>query len=214
MAKLTGPLFSLGASGTVGKAIVFGSWKGIAYARKYVVPENPDTADQQEVRGVFTTLANLWKLMPQLARNPFQAAVRGRALTDRNRHVQASAAALNGESDLNNLVMSVASGSATLPTGMSAAGAAGQIDITGTPADPPVGYTLEAIVAVAVEDGDPSPGYSATTYAEEVTSAPWAVSISGLAAGDYQVGIFAEYSRDSDSETFYSEAIRSQETVT
>lgn len=39
--------------GQIGKVYVGGSWKGIPYIRKYVVPANPKTADQVEQRGKF-----------------------------------------------------------------------------------------------------------------------------------------------------------------
>ena len=61
MAKLTGPLFSLGASGTIAKTITFGKWKGIPTARQRVVPSNPDTTDQQTQRGFFATCVSFWR---------------------------------------------------------------------------------------------------------------------------------------------------------
>lgn len=54
MAKLKAPLLSLGASGALGKAIVFFPWKGIDAAREYVVPTNPKTAAQDTQRGYVT----------------------------------------------------------------------------------------------------------------------------------------------------------------
>ncbi len=50
MAKLHGPMFSLDARGQVGKAIVNSIWKGINYARKYVIPFNPKTAWPATIR--------------------------------------------------------------------------------------------------------------------------------------------------------------------
>jgi hypothetical protein len=50
MAKLTGPLFSLDASGKYGGAIVFSKWKGRNYARQLVTPANPQSADQETAR--------------------------------------------------------------------------------------------------------------------------------------------------------------------
>ncbi|MBA7685213.1 hypothetical protein ES703_93631 [subsurface metagenome] len=47
MAKLKAPLLSLGASGAIGKAIVYFPWKGLDCAREYVVPTNPDTDAQK-----------------------------------------------------------------------------------------------------------------------------------------------------------------------
>jgi len=51
MAKLKAPLMSLGASGALGKALVFFPWKGLDVVREYVVPANPRTAGQTTQRG-------------------------------------------------------------------------------------------------------------------------------------------------------------------
>jgi len=54
MAKLRGPLFSLGASQQLGKALVFFPWKGLNVVREYVVPSNPKTTGQTTQRGYLT----------------------------------------------------------------------------------------------------------------------------------------------------------------
>ena len=54
MSKLKAPLLSLGASGAIGKSIVFFGWKGLDVAREYVVPANPRSAGQQTQRGYVT----------------------------------------------------------------------------------------------------------------------------------------------------------------
>lgn len=51
MAKLKAPLMSLGASGAIGKTLVFFPWKGLDVVREYVVPSNPKTALQTTQRG-------------------------------------------------------------------------------------------------------------------------------------------------------------------
>ena len=50
MAKATGPLFSLEASGTVGKTITYSRWKGRPYVRVRVIPLNPYQVDQVAAR--------------------------------------------------------------------------------------------------------------------------------------------------------------------
>lgn len=54
MAKVRTPLLSFGASGKIGNTVVFFPWKGIDVAREFVVPSNPNTADQQTQRTLFT----------------------------------------------------------------------------------------------------------------------------------------------------------------
>jgi len=55
VAKLKAPLMSLGASGQLGKTLVFFGWKGLDVVREYVVPANPQTALQVIQRSYFTT---------------------------------------------------------------------------------------------------------------------------------------------------------------
>ncbi len=54
MAKLKGPLMSLGASGQLAKTLVFFGWKGLDVVREYVVPSNPKTAPQTTQRSYIT----------------------------------------------------------------------------------------------------------------------------------------------------------------
>ena len=58
MAKLKAPLMSLGASGALGKALVFFSWKGLNVVREYVIPANPKTALQTTQRGYLTEIVD------------------------------------------------------------------------------------------------------------------------------------------------------------
>lgn len=60
MVKLNGPMFSLGASGTLAKAVTFASWKGRAYARGTVIPANPKAEKQISVRAMMKFLSQQW----------------------------------------------------------------------------------------------------------------------------------------------------------
>ena len=60
MVKLTGPMFSVTASGKFAKCIVFSIWKGIAYARMLVTPANPQTDSQMSFRNMMTFLSQVW----------------------------------------------------------------------------------------------------------------------------------------------------------
>lgn len=51
MAKLKGPLFSLGASGQIAKALVYFPWKGLNVVREHVIPSNPRSTNQTTQRG-------------------------------------------------------------------------------------------------------------------------------------------------------------------
>jgi hypothetical protein len=50
MAKVEGPLFSLGARGKIADAMVFFPWKGRHVVRKWVIPANPQSSAQGDIR--------------------------------------------------------------------------------------------------------------------------------------------------------------------
>lgn len=50
MAKVTGPLYSMTASGKIADAMVFFSWKGIATVRQWLKPANPKSEGQGDIR--------------------------------------------------------------------------------------------------------------------------------------------------------------------
>ena len=53
MAKVTGPLYSMSASGKLGDAIVFFGWKGINVVREWLIPTNKQSAAQGNQRTMF-----------------------------------------------------------------------------------------------------------------------------------------------------------------
>ena len=214
MARLTAPLLSLDASGSIAKSLVFARWKGISYARVHVIPANPNTTKQQEVRGIFSTLAEMWKRMPLLAREPWIADVAGLPLTPRNRHVQLNVAALIDQTDLNLLVMSAAQGMALPPENATFTPGVGLITVAADTPTPPVDYTLTSMVAAICKDGDPSPVFVTTTVAEEDVETPYSVEFTGLDTVAYQCGIWCKWTRGSDSKLMYSTAVRGQATPT
>jgi len=61
MAKVTGPLMSLDASGTVADTITFSKWKGANYVRLTVIPNNPQTASQVSQRDTLTAGVSTWR---------------------------------------------------------------------------------------------------------------------------------------------------------
>lgn len=61
MAKVTGPLFSLDASGKFADSLVFSKWKGINTVRQYAQPTNANSAKQKAVRESFTAASTLYQ---------------------------------------------------------------------------------------------------------------------------------------------------------
>lgn len=61
--KVTGPMFSLEASGTVGGVITASKWKGRAYFRTRVTPANPRSAQQTAQRAMWKFITQIWSHM-------------------------------------------------------------------------------------------------------------------------------------------------------
>ena len=72
--KLTGPMFSLDARGTIGSAITFSFWKGINYARARVIPNNPKSAEQMAVRDIVSDASIAWKTEDTVGANEIDQA--------------------------------------------------------------------------------------------------------------------------------------------
>ena len=56
MAKVTGPLFSVSATGKIADSIVFFPWKGRHVVRQWLKPANPQSADQGDMRQIVGAL--------------------------------------------------------------------------------------------------------------------------------------------------------------
>jgi len=53
-------LFSISASGSVGKALTYAVWRGVEYCRQWFTAHNPKDPLQVKVRGIFTMGVNAW----------------------------------------------------------------------------------------------------------------------------------------------------------
>ncbi len=60
MVRVAAPVMSLEASGSLGGAIVFSTWKGRPYVRSLVTPHNPKSGKQTSMRAMIKFLAQRW----------------------------------------------------------------------------------------------------------------------------------------------------------
>lgn len=86
MVKVTN-IFGDEYSGQAGKAGVFAKWKGRQYRRKYVVPSNPNTAQQQVIRTSFTNAVDLWHTFLSYMRQAYGYMATGLTMSGFNLHV-------------------------------------------------------------------------------------------------------------------------------
>jgi len=207
MAKPTAPLLSFGASGQIGETIVYSKWKGRAYARRYVVPSNPQTTEQTITRDVFSWLSGVYKTAPALFTAAWEAYASGQVMTSRNALVKFNLPVLRGEVDLANFVFSPGALGGLPPSGIVVTPGADllTVDIT-APAVLPTGWTIQAAVACAIADQNPESGLLYTVTAGEDLTSTYQVILSGLDEVLYRVGGFLRWVRP-DGKIAYSPAV-------
>ncbi len=154
MATPTAPLFSLRASDTIGKTLTAASWRGVQYTRERVIPENPRTAQQRDLRTTFTAMNKLWLSQGTLPRAPWVANARGRRYTERNHYLATQVPLLHNSNTYLPYVFSPGNGGPS-PTLVEHLHSNSGITSICTPPDPPIGWTLAAAIFCDCKDQNP-----------------------------------------------------------
>jgi len=204
MAKLTGPLFSFTALGTLADAVTYSRWKGVDYARQRVIPANPNTLEQQATRTVFSMLSGLWKIMSSTGTAPWDANATGRPYTGRNRFMGDNLEVLRGEADMNAFLGSpgALAGPATPP--VSAAYAAPNLTLTMAAPTLPAGWSITKAAGICFPDQDPAAAFVGPLFEATDDTSTYALVFDLTAGpnGDYQACGWFQFERD-DGRTAY-----------
>lgn len=190
MAKVTGPLLSFGANGQIGNSMVMSSWRGVKYARRYVIPANPRTTAQQANRTRFALLREMYKLAPAAVRAPWEAFCTGRPFLPFNKFVGENnrlLAASPVATDLERMLMSPGALGGLPPVSVSAAtgGSSGEVDVTVTvPTQLPTDWTVTEIAAAAVIDQDPVGIFSGPFVAGTEANPATPITLAGMGAAE------------------------------
>lgn len=183
MAKPTAPLLSFDAGGQVAKTIVYSRWRGIPVTRKYVIPGNPRTTKQTEVRDIFRTLNNFWLHMPAVGLAPWNAYAVGKPLLGRNAFVGQNVRVLNDDPPLNTMAAFIGSPGARgglPPENVILAPAADAIAATITPPTPPDGWSVNSAAGIAFPDQAPAGEFVGPIVGQSDAVAPYSLAFTGL----------------------------------
>jgi hypothetical protein len=213
MAKLTGALLSFGSTGQIGKTMVVASWRGVPYARQYVVPANPQTTGQTTTRNTFRTLEEMWKLAPTLLKAPWDLQAKGQKYVGRNAWVGENMKAIRGETDLLLLVGSPGAKGGLPPSSISLTAGSGEIQVDFTNPDGPEGWTLDSAIAAAVPDQDPAASFTGTWTAGEDDTTQNQVILTGLSTDLHVVVAWLKWTK-ADGSTAYSPSLLDSATPT
>lgn len=187
MAKLTAPLLSMGARGQIGKSMVTSNWRGIDYARQYVIPANPRTTAQQANRSRFALLREMYKLAPTAVIAPWTAFATGRPFLPVNKFVGENNRLLNGESDFANAIMSPGARGGIPPASVVVADSvtANSVQVTIVPPTQlPDGWTVVECGAAAHLEQDPTGLFHGPFVAGTDASSPYVITLGGFAPAD------------------------------
>jgi len=197
MAKTTAPALSFGASGQIAKTLVYGSWKGRAYARRHVVPSNPQSAEQTITRNAFSFLQSVYKFAPTLMTDPWDAYARGQVMTARNAFTKFNLPDLRGEADLTNIVLSGGAYGGPPPASVVVTPGNDQLSMAiAAPAVLPQGWTIYSAIAAVIPDQDPDSGTLFTVTAGEDLTSAYVVLLTGLLNAQlYQVRCWLKWNR-------------------
>ncbi|WP_322799220.1 hypothetical protein [Thermoflexus sp.] len=209
MAKSNAPLFGIDASGAIGDTLVYSKWKGIKYARRYVVPSNPRTEAQLAVRSVFRFLNQVWANAPALLKEPWEAYATGRNLTDRNAFIGFNVASLRELTNLNGFVASPGVLGGYPLMGISATGGSRSLTASVTVPQLPSGWSVAGVTFVILRQQDPHSDFLGLIRAQQDTSSPYQVVFDNLQSGQYVVTAFAVYQRPDGKRAFSPSLITS-----
>lgn len=199
MAVVTAPLLSFGASGQIAKSMVNAKWRGVNYARRYVVPANPNTAAQQETRSVFAFLSEVWKNGSSDMQAPWTAAATGQKYYNRNVFMGKNTAILRPGDDMTGFLGSPGAGGGLAPASVTAEAGDDSLTVTVTPPPLPNGWTVSKVVALALPNTDPHTATVFTSASGNASASPWEVTLTGLTAAAHIVSGWVVYSKPDGS---------------
>jgi hypothetical protein len=186
MAKVTGGMMSLEASGKFAGTMVFSRWKGRPYARLLVTPSNPNTPAQIGVRANMKWLGREWAQLTA----PQQATWEARATQNNYSPFNAFVSVNQGDfaQGFGNQREDPAEASSppTAPTGLADSVTGNQVVLTWT--DPATGDTFGLIIWLSQTTSfTPAPGNARIIVDEGEETA----TISGLETGTWYYRIAA-----------------------
>lgn len=195
MAKVTAPLLSFGASGTIAKVQTYSTWRGIPYVRRHVIPANPKTTGQELTRDIFANYNMRWKQGGVLMRAAWNRFAVGQQFVGRNAYMGQNLKATRGEVD-----MALYIGSPGAKGGLPCSGltlttvASNGIEAVVTTPAPPDGWTLTSLICTALLDQTPEAAVGDVIQEGEDLSAA-EVDFTGLDTATYFVQAWLKWAK-------------------
>ena len=196
MSKITAPLLSFDARGQIGKSMVFSNWRGVPYARRYVVPGNPQSTPQMLTRDIFSALDMRWKQAGPLMRAVWDRFAVSQKFVGRNAYIGKNVSATRGDVDMANYIGSPgAKGGLPPSTLVLTTVAGGGIEAAVTAPAAPSGWTLISAIATFLKDQAPEAVVTDIIVEGEQAAPVSTVDVTGLDTVDYVVQMWLKWDK-------------------
>lgn len=187
--------------GKVGQT-VGAKWKGIATLRTYAVPSNPDTANQQRVRGGFKGVSSFVARFSDQLR--YLSALQTRNMSVRNAIIKLNKDMVDAGS-LTKADLLISKGGLQKPAGFTATASATAVTVTWT-APTATNFTADAIAVIVVVEETNDIAVVATEKVSELTKAVNVALPSGTTADVYMYFVDYRGTNKVGSDSVYASA--------
>ncbi len=207
MAKVTGPLLSLGATGTIAKIQTYAKWRGVPYVRRHVVPANPKSTAQVLTRDIFTALGVRWKQGGPLMRAPWDRFAVGQQFLGVNQYLGKNINLTRGDADMAAYIGSPGAKGGLPATSLVLTTVASLgIEAVIVGPTPPTGWTLTSAIATCLIDQAPEAVAGDIVQEVEDATDPYSCDFTGLTAVDYFVQAWLKWAK-ADGSVAYGASI-------
>jgi hypothetical protein len=217
MAKTTAPALSFGASGAIADTMVYGSWRGVPYVRRHVIPANPRSQAQTLTRDIFRTMSQMWKQAPGMLSAPWDEFAKGRPFLGVNRFMGDNVRVLRADAMNETMAEFIGSPGARgglPPSALVITPSTDALNVAVTTPTPPEGWTLTALQGVAFLDQNPIETFDQPILSEEDTVGAGELDFTGLEGGElYVVSVWLLWEK-SNGDTAYSVSLTDTATPT
>lgn len=183
MAKITAPLLSFDAEGSIADQTTYAKWKGRSYVKQFRAPKNTRTVAQEQARNTLAQANQIWKTAPALFQTTWDRAADLAARTGYNtwigRYIQENL----GQPNFINLVMAPKVLGGLGPVNIGLVPGSQEITVNFAPSIVPIGWVLQAHLGAAIINQDPAVVVFPDVTAAQTLAPPGPVVLTGLIAG-------------------------------
>lgn len=189
MALVTGPLFSVDASGKLADSLVYAKWKGRNYVREYVIPSNPRSLGQRVGRAMLAFLSQEWSSLSTADKNSWASLGAASSYSPFNAYIRNGLDRLRDAFGPTQAYPALDTAPASGLNSLTATGASGKI--TGA-AELNLAQTNEWGIGVTILEGAVSSDAMAQTAViiRDPSQDSRAYEINNLEPGTYSIGAF------------------------